>query len=281
MGLAQQPDGENWRILVQAVSALDDAVAREVFNSLATVDRRPEQPEPLRQVILAGLRSPEKVGPVAVRLLSHWTGEQLGQADDSPAVTLSAWQKWFAKKHPNHPPAELPVDSPKSEWTYQELLKYLESDDGSQGDVASGAVVFAQAECIKCHRYGDAGERIGPDLTTIGMRFQQKEILESILFPSQVISDQYTSQKLLTTDGRVLEGIVAQAGPNSLFVLQQDGEKVEVLLSDVEEQAASRQSSMPAGLLDKLTLKQIADLFAFMRHRPRTATTNRRGAIGR
>ncbi len=281
MGLAQQPDSENWHVLIQAVPVLEDTVAREVISRLATVDRRPEQPEPLRQVILAGLRSQEKVGPAAVQLLAHWTGEQLSQADDSPVVSLSAWQKWFAENHPNHWPAELPVDSPTSKWTYQELLKFLESDDGSKGDVDRGTVVFKQAECVKCHRYGNIGERIGPDLTAASMRFQQKEILESILFPSQVISDQYASQKVLTTDGRVLEGIVAPAGPDSLFVLQQDGKKVEVLLSDVEEQSASRQSAMPAGLLDKLTLKEIADLFAFMRHRPRTATTNRRGAIGR
>ena len=148
--------------------------------------------------------------------------------------------------------------------------------------MARGAVVFKQAECIKCHRCGGTGERIGPDLTDLGQRFQQKEILEAILFPSQVISDQYAKPRSCwTTGGRVLEGIVAPAGSDSLFVLQQDGEKIEVLLSDVEEQSASRQSAMPAGLLDKLTLKEIADLFAFMRHRPRTATTNGRGATGR
>jgi hypothetical protein len=66
-----------------------------------------------------------------------------------------------------------------------------------------------------------------------------------------------------------------------VFVLQQDGKKVEIAKSDIEQQIPSRESSMPSGSLDKLTLKEIADLFAYLRNQPRTATTNRRGARGR
>ena len=252
-----------------------------MLDRLHSIDRKPEGPEPLRQVILAGLRSKETVGPAAVGLLAHWTGEQQGSADDSPAAALAAWQSWFADTYPDQPEAQLPVDSPTSRWTYDELLKFLESEDGRKGSPARGAVVFGRGDCAKCHRFGEVGERIGPDLTSVGRRFHQKEILESILFPSQVISDQYASQKIRTTEGRVYVGIVAPAAGDSVFVLQADGEKIEIAKSDIEEQMPSRESSMPSGSLDKLTLKEIADLFAYLRNQPRTATTNRRGARGR
>ena len=43
--------------------------------------------------------------------------------------------------------------------------------------------------CSACHRFGAIGNDIGPDLTTLNSRFQKKDIVESILWPSKVISD--------------------------------------------------------------------------------------------
>src|SRR5262249_34584079 len=48
-----------------------------------------------------------------------------------------------------------------------------------------------ESACASCHRFGSIGTDIGPDLTTIGSRFQKKDILEAILWPSKDISDQY------------------------------------------------------------------------------------------
>ena len=50
---------------------------------------------------------------------------------------------------------------------------------------------------------------IGPDLTTVAQRFQRKEILESIVYPNQVVSDQYAS-KIVTAGGKTYTGIVAK-----------------------------------------------------------------------
>src|SRR4029078_4156694 len=55
IGLAQQPDGENWPYLVRALSIVEGSAAQEVLTRLAQVDRAPEDPEAFRQVILRGL----------------------------------------------------------------------------------------------------------------------------------------------------------------------------------------------------------------------------------
>ena len=86
--------------------------------------------------------------------------------------------------------------------------------------------MFEKANCVKCHRFGERGDTVGPDLTTVARRFQRKEILESILYPSQVISDQYATQTIVTTDGRTVTGMVSPVGDGSLIVLQANGEKV-------------------------------------------------------
>lgn len=131
-----------------------------------------------------------------------------------------------------------------------------------------GAVVFEKSLCSKCHRYGDHGEAMGPDLTSIAKRFTRKEILQSLLYPSHVISSQYVAKTLLLTDGRQLSGIVAPGPEGEQVVLKSDGEKVSVPEQEIDEVHPSNVSAMPVALLDELSLEQIADLFAYLNSPP-------------
>ena len=47
---------------------------------------------------------------------------------------------------------------------------------------------------------------LGPDLTGLAGRFTTRDLLESIVVPSKVISDQYAAVIFSTTDGRVVTG---------------------------------------------------------------------------
>ena len=107
------------------------------------------------------------------------------------------------------------------------------------------------------------GETLGPDLTTIAQRFQRKEILESIIYPSHFISDQYASQRVLA-NGRTYNGLVVPQDEERVTVLLSDGEKIELARDVIEEISPSRVSAMPEGLLNSLTLEQVAELFAFL-----------------
>jgi len=109
---------------------------------------------------------------------------------------------------------------------------------------------------------------MGPDLTSIAKRFTRKEMLQSLLYPSHVISSQYAAKTLLLVDGRQLAGIVAPGPEGEQVVLKSDGEKVAVPEEDIDEVHPSNVSAMPVGLLDALSLDQIADLFAFLNSKP-------------
>src|SRR4029079_13112522 len=132
-----------------------------------------------------------------------------------------------------------------------------------QGGIDRGAAVFEKALCVKCHRYGTRGEGIGPDLTNVSSRFQRKEILESVLFPSQVISDQFAAKTVLTTDGKTYSGLVGPSG-DGIVVLQATAERVTIANSDIDMIVPSKKSAMPEGLFATLTLDEIADLFAYL-----------------
>ncbi|HXT60615.1 MAG TPA: c-type cytochrome [Pirellulales bacterium] len=269
MGLAQAPSGENWPLLVRSLSVVEGVAAQEVLSQLARVDQSPEASEPIRQAILCGLKLGENGGPLAVKLLSQWTGEKPADAGAKWDEALAAWQEWFSENYPDEPAPELPAASAEAKWSHQELLGFLTGDAATQGNPQQGEAIFTKAQCIKCHRFGSRGEGVGPDLTTVSQRFQRKEILESLLFPSQVISDQYASKTIVTAEGRTFTGLVAPQGASAVTVLQANGEKVTVRKDDISETAPSTKSAMPEGLLNQLTLDEVADLFAYLGTTPK------------
>ena len=81
MGLAQQPEGENWPLLVRSLSIVEGTAAQEVLVKLAQVDQAPDEPEAYRQVILRGLMLRDNGGQQAVALLEKWTGQRLEPAE--------------------------------------------------------------------------------------------------------------------------------------------------------------------------------------------------------
>ena len=197
-----------------------------------------------------------------MRLLAKWTG----QAPPSGAKwneSLATYQTWFATTYPTQPPAELPKSQTVQRYTLDELAAFL-SESGGKGDPSRGKLVFEKAACVKCHRFGGRGESIGPDLSSVAMRFQRREILESILHPSQVISDQYAAKTVTTVDGKVLMGMVAPQGDDAYIVLQPNAQKVTLAKTNIEAITPNKQSAMPEGLLNNLPLQEIADLFAYL-----------------
>ncbi len=276
MALAQQPDGDNWPLLIRSLSFVEGAAAQEILLKLARVDQTPDAPEAYRQVIIRGLMLRENGSQHAIALLEKWTDRRLTEPGDPWAEALAAWQRWFAETYPEMPEPQLPQEVVQSHWTFQELLSYLTGPQPSHGNATRGAAMFIKANCSKCHRFGEQGDTVGPDLSTVSRRFQRKEILESILYPSQVISDQYASQTILTTDGRTVTGMVSPVGDGSVIVLQASGEKLAIAKHDIEEITRSKTSAMPEGLLNALTLDEVGDLFAYLTQGPAAELTTRK-----
>jgi putative heme-binding domain-containing protein len=137
----------------------------------------------------------------------------------------------------------------------------------SAGDPDRGRKLFEDIEksqCLKCHRLGDKGERIGPELTGIGGRYARIAIIESILEPSRAIAPSYDSLIVAITDGRVLTGVKADETPSTLTIADREGKKHEIPKSDINTMHRQPQSTMPDGLEQRLTADEFVDLVSFL-----------------
>lgn len=149
-----------------------------------------------------------------------------------------------------------------------EVGDLLSASEGTGRNFDRGREMFAAAACFKCHRFDGEGGIIGPDLTGVGKRFNNQYLLESLIDPSKVISDQYQASIFLTTDGNTVVGKVANLNGKNLMVITnmlEPGNFTNVSTDKIEEVQPSRVSMMPNGLLDTFNEEEILDLLAYLK----------------
>src|SRR5690606_15527833 len=102
--------------------------------------------------------------------------------------------------------------------------------------------------CAKCHTLFGEGGKIGPDITGAN-RGSLDYLLENMVDPSAVVGKDYQLTTIVTTQGRVLNGLVKDQNDDAVS-LQTVDEVVVIPTSDIDERKESPLSLMPEGQLD-------------------------------
>jgi putative heme-binding domain-containing protein len=149
--------------------------------------------------------------------------------------------------------------------TPEEIFEFQTKQDQA-GSPDAGRPIFDKV-CASCHRFGEAiGNDVGPDLTTVASRFKKRDVLESILWPSKVISDQYKSEMFELKDGKILSGVIVRENANNVFLrtAENPDRPVAVPKAEIANRAESTVSLMPVGLLDGYNQTDISHLLGFV-----------------
>ncbi|WP_020475054.1 PVC-type heme-binding CxxCH protein [Zavarzinella formosa] len=159
--------------------------------------------------------------------------------------------------------AHLNADLKQQTATLDALAKRLPA-----GDIRRGQAVFnsAKTSCIACHTLGYVGGKIGPDLTRIGSIRNERDLLESIVFPSASFVRSYEPVSVKTSDGRVFNGVPKKDAPDELILTLAADKEIRIDRKEIEELTPGKVSIMPAGLAQQVTEQELADLIAFLRN---------------
>lgn len=157
-----------------------------------------------------------------------------------------------------------PPEGPGREWTHAQAVAEL-GETLTARSYDRGQNLFHAASCSSCHRFDGVGGAIGPDLSTVGNKFSIADILEAIVEPSKVISDQYGSHLVVDTDGRIAEGILVEDGDElTLYSRDMDTPPRTYERSEIDTIQESKLSQMPSGLVDGLSPDELRDLVAYL-----------------
>lgn len=121
--------------------------------------------------------------------------------------------------------------------------------------------------CFACHRLGNDGGALGPDLSGAGGRFGLYDLLESILEPSKTINDQFASVEITMKDRKKVRGQIINTKAKTIILaedLYDPSLRLRVDRNEIRAIEPSMVSMMSTGLVDILTREEILDLLAYL-----------------
>ena len=159
-----------------------------------------------------------------------------------------------------------------TDWKYDDLIALVKTLDDSSvratREFEVGKSLFAFASCVACHKMNGQGREFGPDLTKLDAKKQSlQHLLESLVDPSKQIDKKYQAYAFRMDDGKVYTGLVVKETPKTIEIAVDPvaNAKPTVLQKDeIEAQKKSDVSTMPKGLLSKLSEEEILDLLAYV-----------------
>lgn len=153
-------------------------------------------------------------------------------------------------------------------WKVEDLNNKIEM--GLRGrSFEIGKKIFNEATCAQCHKVGQEGKAVGPDLTDLWSRWKGDAagVLREIIEPSHKIEAKYIVRKVITLDGDVISGIVVAEDKETISILPnpESPEPTVIAQEDIDDMIKSSVSIMPKGLMDRFTEDEIFELLSYLR----------------
>ena len=146
----------------------------------------------------------------------------------------------------------------------QEVLAKYQAALKLPRDARLGQKVF-EKQCQKCHKLGTEGFEVGPDLLTARTRADET-LISDVMDPSNQITVGYDNYTVLTVDGRIFTGVLAEETATSITLKKEEAAKEVILRKNIDEMEASRLSMMPENMEEQITPQDLAHLLGFLRN---------------
>ena len=182
--------------------------------------------------------------------------DALGDADESVRNAAERAAKRLKLK-----PREKDVTPRVSSLTAEQVLDRVKD---MAGDVALGQRVFAKATCANCHTVQQNETQKGPYLGNIAKTYKRPELATAILEPSRTIAQGFITNIVLTEDDETVTGFVISETADEVTIRDQQGKDHLFKKSDIVSRKTSTISSMPNGLMNDFTLKELASLLDYL-----------------
>jgi alcohol dehydrogenase (cytochrome c) len=131
------------------------------------------------------------------------------------------------------------------------------------GGTADKMALLESSKCFDCHRVGEKGSRLGPDLSDIGNRRSAEQLRRAIVAPDSEVLPQHRSVRLVTKDGTSAAGRLLNQDAFSIQLITSDEQLKSYLKSNLREYAILDKGLMPS-YAGKLDAQQLADIVSYL-----------------
>ena len=132
------------------------------------------------------------------------------------------------------------------------------------GDAARGRTLFeGKGGCLGCHRVGEKGSRVAPDLTTVGSSRTAAALYLSLIDPTSAMLPIHRPIRAVTKDGQTISGRRLNEDTYTVLLIDDKERLMALEKSTLREFQISMKSTMPS-YRDKLTADEIADVLGYL-----------------
>jgi putative heme-binding domain-containing protein len=132
------------------------------------------------------------------------------------------------------------------------------------GDAAQGQAIFnGKGVCLSCHRVGDRGSRMGPNLSDIATKQTVDELRQALLSPNPEVDPANRSYRVVTADGKTITGKLLNQDVYSLQMLDAKEQLVAFQKAGLREYGFAPTPAMPS-YQDKLSAAEQTDVIAYL-----------------
>jgi putative heme-binding domain-containing protein len=135
--------------------------------------------------------------------------------------------------------------------------------DTPVGDGARGKAQVESSACFDCHRIGDRGSRLGPDLSDIGSRRTPDRLRQALVAPDEEVVPENRYVRLVTKDGAIVTGRLLNQDSISVQLINPKEELKTYLRATLREYTIVDKGLMPS-VEGKLTSQQVADIVTYL-----------------
>jgi putative heme-binding domain-containing protein len=129
-------------------------------------------------------------------------------------------------------------------------------------DKELGAKLFAK-HCAACHKIGEMGGKIAPQLDGIGLRGLER-VLEDVLDPNRNVDQAFRARVILTKDEKTITGLMLRVEGEVVVVADQEGKEQRIPTKDIESNRETMLSPMPANFGEVIPDGEFPHLLAYL-----------------
>jgi putative heme-binding domain-containing protein len=241
------------RLLVAFASSSIPDAQLDARDALKTVPYRIAVPIGLA---LAGTKDGAEILLVAIkegkapqRLLQEKAILERLKASNTPG-----WEKRVADLTKNLPPADQRI---------ADLIKKRATGFAmAKADKVEGAKLFTK-HCAACHRVGDTGGKIAPQLDSIGVRGVER-LLEDVLDPNRNVDQAFRARSITLTNDKTLTALMLRVEGEVLVVADLEGKEQRIPLKEIAVNRETMLSAMPANFGDVVPEADLYHILAYL-----------------
>ena len=129
-------------------------------------------------------------------------------------------------------------------------------------DKGEGAKLFTK-HCAACHRSGDMGGKIAPQLDSIGIRGVER-LLEDILDPNRNVDQAFRARSITLTNDKTLTALMLRVEGEVLVVADLEGKEQRIPLKEIAVNRETMLSAMPANFGDVVPEADLYHIVAYL-----------------